>query len=50
MLFQNYRENGDDFLEAIINLFKAGSSCAPMELIRKTGLNPKDKYFWEPAF
>ncbi len=50
ILFQNYREKGDGFLETIIDLFKAGSSRAPMEMFTEMGLNPEDKSFWKPAF
>ena len=50
ILFQKYREKGNRFLETIIDLFKAGSSRGPIELIRETGLNPEEKSFWEPAF
>ena len=50
ILFQTYREKGDGFLEKIIDLLKAGSSRAPLEMITEMGLNPEDKSFWKPAF
>ena len=50
MLFQDYREKGDGFLETIIDLLKAGSSRAPMELIKEMGLDVENKACWEPAF
>jgi len=42
ILFQNYREKADGFLEAIIDLLRSGSSLAPMEMFTKMGLNPGD--------
>jgi len=50
VLFQNYREKRDGFLEAIIDLLRSGSSLAPMEMFTEMGLNPEDKSFWKPAF
>jgi len=50
ILFQNFQEKGDGFLEAIIDLLKAGSFLAPMEMLTEMGLNPEDKSFWKPAF
>jgi len=50
ILFQNYREKGDGFLETIIDLFRAGSSLAPMEMIREMGLDIEKRSCWEPAF
>jgi len=50
ILFQNYQEKGDGFLETIIDLLRSGSSLAPMEMLTEMGLNPEDKSFWNPAF
>ena len=49
MLFQNYQEKGDGFLVTIIDLLKAGSSRAPIEMIKEMGLDI-GKRCWEPAF
>ena len=48
MLFQNYQEKGDGFLETIIDLFKTGSSRAPIEMIKDMGLDIENMC-WEPA-
>jgi len=50
MLFQNYQEKGDGFLETIIDLLKTGSSRAPIEMIKEMGLDIENKDCWELAF
>jgi oligoendopeptidase F len=50
ILFQNYMEKGDGFVEDIFHLFSSGSSRPPLEMLSYMGLNPGDKSFWEPAF
>ncbi|MCJ7684620.1 MAG: M3 family metallopeptidase, partial [Desulfobacteraceae bacterium] len=49
MLFQNYQEKGDGFLETVIDLLKTGSSRPPIEMIKEMGLDI-GKRCWEPAF
>ncbi len=49
MLFRNYQEKGDGFLGRIIDLFKTGSSRAPIGMIKEIGLDI-EKGCWEPAF
>ena len=49
MLFQNYQEKGDEFLETIIDLLKTGSSRTPIEMIKDMGLDIENMR-WEPDF
>jgi oligoendopeptidase F len=50
ILYQNYREKGEDFLESIMLLFSSGSNQAPAKILETIGLRPTNKAFWDPAF
>jgi len=50
ILFQNYLNMGNNFIEKIIDLLRKGSSQPPMEILAGMDLNPREKSFWDPAF
>ena len=50
ILFQNYMEKGRDFLDRIIDLFSAGCSRAPLEMLAGMGLSLAEDSFWKQAF
>jgi oligoendopeptidase F len=50
ILHKNYQEQGEGFVEKIIQLLNTGSSRGPLELLADIGLHPDDEAFWKRAF
>jgi len=49
-LYQRYRETGDAFVPAYLDLLRAGGSERPDRLIRSMGLNLHDPVFWAKGY
>jgi oligoendopeptidase F len=50
ILYQNLQDQGEGFLERIMDLLSVGSSQSPVEMLAPLGLDPGQKSFWEQPF
>jgi oligoendopeptidase F len=49
-LYQRYREEGDSFKPAYIDILRAGGSAAPMEVLDRAGVDIRQPAFWQGGF
>ncbi|MGV8086356.1 MAG: M3 family oligoendopeptidase [Candidatus Woesearchaeota archaeon] len=49
-LYDMYKKEGNTFKEKYINLLSAGGSDSPANLMKKLGIDPEDKTFWQRGF
>jgi oligoendopeptidase F len=50
ILYQNLQDQGEGFLERIMDLLSTGSSQSPVEMLAPLGLDPGQESFWEQPF
>lgn len=46
-LYNNYKENGDAFVDKYLNFLSLGGTKKPEQLLRPLGVNLKSKEFWQ---
>lgn len=46
-LYQQYREEGEDFLPKLLDVLRAGGSDEPVAILRKVGVDIRDPGFWQ---
>jgi oligoendopeptidase F len=49
-LYQQYRQDGDDFKPRYIDILAAGGSDAPVRVLEKAGLDVRSPDFWQGGF
>ncbi len=45
-LYQNYRDQGPDFVPKLLDVLRAGGSAAPQDILAGVGVDIKDPNFW----
>lgn len=49
-LYQRFREQGDEFKPAYLEILRAGGAAAPMDILDNAGLNVRTATFWQGGF
>lgn len=49
-LYQQYQEQGEDFVPLYLDLLKAGGSAPPQELLEPFGIDLSDPEFWQKGY